>query len=374
VTEASRPTDDDDGVLLSPAAVRALRPPREALSPWRHQGVVVEDERYRDRARRTATVFLTGAECPFTCVFCDLWRHTVEGPTPPGALPAQLRAALSELDAQCGGAAVEQIKLYNASNFFEPRAVPENDDRELLRLLQPFPRVTVECHPLLVLSRRALARRRAFAAGLSGALEVAMGLETVHPRAVAALGKESDPATFAAACEALLAEGVDVRAFVLVGAPFVPAEEQVEWVVRSAGAAAGSGASIVSLIPVRSGNGALEALERRGEYEPVTLGLVERCFERALVEVEASFPSTAVLLDTWDLLTLARRSPDACSRCALPRVERLRAAARDGAFGPPVGCPCAGRASARGQDSTALQASADHRMPEEGGDGGGPAS
>jgi archaeosine synthase beta-subunit len=334
--------DDHSPESLSPAAVRALRPLRASPSPWQHQGVVVEEERHRDGVRRTATVFLTGAECPFTCVFCDLWRYTISGPTPRGALPAQLRSALAEVRAKGGadGDAVEQVKLYNASNFFEPRAVPEADDEELLRLLEPFARVTVECHPRLVQGARGRARWRAFAARLAGSLEVAMGLETVHPRASAAIAKDSDPETFAAASEALRSEGVGVRAFVLVGAPFVPAAEQVEWIVRSAGAAARAGAAVVSLVPVRGSNGALEALARRGDFAPVTLGLVEHSYERALGEVEAAFAETAVLLDTWDLETLARHSPDGCERCVGPRVERLRRISRLGRSEPAIRCDC----------------------------------
>ena len=77
---------------------------------------------------------LASAECPFTCVFCDLWRRTLDGPTPPGAILRQLAIALREtgpLPATCG------IKLYNASNFFDPRAVPAGDDEAIAALLQP---------------------------------------------------------------------------------------------------------------------------------------------------------------------------------------------------------------------------------------------
>src|ERR1700726_3858558 len=93
------------------------------------------------------TVLLAGAECPFACVFCDLWRETLDGPTPRGALPAQLRAVLAQagsLPRPCAA------KLYNASNFFEQRAVPVEDEPELAEILAPFARVTVECHPRLV--------------------------------------------------------------------------------------------------------------------------------------------------------------------------------------------------------------------------------
>jgi uncharacterized Fe-S cluster-containing MiaB family protein len=243
-----------------------------------------------------------------------------------------------------GDGGVEHVKLYNASNFFEPRAVPESDDRELVALLDPFERTTVECHPRLVLAPPGRRRCRDFASGLAGSLEVAMGLETTHPRAAGSLGKESSASAFAAACDALLEMGVGVRAFALIGVPFVPAADQVEWTLRSAATAARSGASVVSLIPVRGGNGALEELALRGELEPVTLPLVETCFERARSEVESAFPHTAVLLDTWDLEALAARGAGACARCAGPRVERLRRISLLGRGEPAVECTCVQRA------------------------------
>jgi len=63
--------------------------------------IVVEEERAVHGMERAATVFLAGAECPFTCSFCDLWRWTLDGPTPPGALPAQLSKALESLATHC---------------------------------------------------------------------------------------------------------------------------------------------------------------------------------------------------------------------------------------------------------------------------------
>jgi uncharacterized Fe-S cluster-containing MiaB family protein len=92
---------------------RTTRPP---LDPWRYQDLIVEDERAADgRPARTATVFLTGRECPWRCVMCDLWRYTIPGDTPPGAIPAQLTAARKRLDRE--PSPVTQIKLYNAGNF-----------------------------------------------------------------------------------------------------------------------------------------------------------------------------------------------------------------------------------------------------------------
>ena len=69
-----------DGAKERDRFVLERRGAREALDPWRHQGVIVEDEYGEDGAiARVATVFLTGRECPWRCVMCDLWRYTIEG-------------------------------------------------------------------------------------------------------------------------------------------------------------------------------------------------------------------------------------------------------------------------------------------------------
>src|SRR4051794_4983355 len=67
------------------------RPARPLRDPWMSPGVTIEHERAADgRVVRTATVFLTGRECPWRCVMCDLWRFTTAEDTPRGAIPAQV--------------------------------------------------------------------------------------------------------------------------------------------------------------------------------------------------------------------------------------------------------------------------------------------
>ena len=220
---------------LDAATVKALRQQKPAIDPWRPLGTLWEHERQPGGAvAPVLTVFLAGAECPFSCVFCDLWRHTLEGPTPRGALPVQLRRALAE----AGPIAPEaQVKLYNASNFFDARAVPPEDDEALAALLAPFAQVVVECHPRLVGDRAEqfaamLGRAAAAAPGSAGTkprLQVAIGLETVHPEALPRLGKAMSLDDFAAAAARLRAIGAGVRAFVLIGVPYVAAEEAAEW-------------------------------------------------------------------------------------------------------------------------------------------------
>jgi uncharacterized Fe-S cluster-containing MiaB family protein len=286
--------------------------------------VQVEDERTpAGRLVPTATVFLTGSECPFTCVFCDLWRYTTAGATPVGALPAQLRLALDDEAVQ--RARPRRIKLYNASNFFEPRAVPPADLPVLADLLRPFESVTVECHPRLVLADGGCLD---FARRLSGRLEVAMGLETIHPDALPRLAKGVGPDDFARASRHLRAAGIGVRAFVLVGVPFVPGTESVAWAVRSAAYALDQGAGVVALVPVRAGNGELERLSAEGAFTPPTLLDLEAALEGA-----QGLGRGVVIADLWD----AARLP-ACAACGPSRIARLERANRTGRAQPVVTC------------------------------------
>jgi uncharacterized Fe-S cluster-containing MiaB family protein len=323
----------------SAAAVRARRGPKAAVDPWRPIDVLAERERAACGGTRSwLTVFLAGAECPFACVFCDLWRHTLDGPTPPGAVPAQIAAARAwpGLGTAAGDDPFDGIKLYNASNFFDERAVPAADDAAILAAVEPFGRVLVECHPRLV-GRRALAFAGALAAR-GGALEVAMGFETVHPRAMPRLGKGLTRAQLERAAADLLAAGASVRAFVLVGAPWVPAAETVEWTVATARAALAAGATHVSLIPVRGGNGTLEELAARGDWAPPTLADLEAAFDRCLAELAPDGGAVVVTADLWDLARFA-----SCAACATARRERLERSNATGVAEPPIGCSRCGR-------------------------------
>jgi radical SAM enzyme (TIGR01210 family) len=216
------------------------------------------------------------------------------------------------------------VKLYNASNFFEPRAVPPDDEAEILELVAPFSRVTVECHPRLI-GDRCLR----FAERLTGSLEVAMGLETIHPQSLARLNKEMTLADFDRAAATLRAAGIGLRAFVLLAPPFTPPDEAVDWAVRSAEHAFEQGATRVSLIPVRGGNGAMEALRDSGDFNPPTLEQLEETLERCLSL------GGIVTADLWD----ARRFSH-CPECAEARIARLDLMNRTGRVEPKISCVC----------------------------------
>jgi hypothetical protein len=274
-------------------------------------GSVLEDERRPGgKVERALTVFLTGAECPFTCSFCDLWQWTLDGPTPPGALTRQLESVLEARDGQArDGQTPDRLKLYNASNFFDQRAVPSEDVLGIAKLAAPFAAITVESHANTI-----GAKTLEFARQIPGQLEVAVGLETIHPAAAAQLNKRLDLARFDTAARFLSDNGIDLRVFVLLGAPYVPVDETVGWTVRAVEYAVERGASVVSIIPVRGGNGEMERLQGLGHFTPPTLLQLEESLDLSL-----QFTKAVVTADLWDVDRLP-----ACEHCRAERVERLR--------------------------------------------------
>jgi hypothetical protein len=299
--------------------IRLLRGPKPRVDPWHAHGSLIEDERRPGGVvERALTIFLAGAECPFTCSFCDLWRYTTDDSTPAGALPAQIAQKLASLSVSA-----QRIKLYNASNFFDQRAVPIADLPRIAELCAPFAGVTVESHVNTVGSATIDFARR-----LPGRLEVAMGLETIAPAGRVYLNKRLDLDRFDRAASYLIEHGVDIRVFVLLGAPGIAGEDTVEWTVRSVEYAAERGAAVVSIIPVRAGNGEMERLATLGLFSPPTLPQLELALDRC-----THLSAAVVTADLWDV----ERLP-ACSECRAPRIERLRRLNVTGRVEPPVRC------------------------------------
>lgn len=246
---------------------------------------------------------------------CDLWQQTRMESVEPGAIPRQIDAVLSVAGSIPAGA---RLKLYNAGSFFDPGAIPPSDHAAIAERCRGFERVLVECHPSLVGDRR---RLEAFAERIAPArLEVAMGLETIHPEVLPRLNKRMTTEEFSNAVKVLKQIGISTRAFVLVQPPFLPASDAVELAVRSACFAFASGVDVVALIPTRDGNGAMEALRRSGDFTPPTLNL----FEDA---VDAAFRAGGgvLLADVWDL---GRFSDDSTTfearRHRLEQMNRLQ--------------------------------------------------
>ncbi len=289
--------------LSSDEWILARRGPRNALAPDRPYAYLVEPEAAPDGGVvDVATVFLTNRECPFRCLMCDLWKNTLETSVKPGQIVEQIRWSLGRLPP------AQHLKLYNAGNFFDPNAIPPDDYPDIARLAAGFERLIIECHPRLI-GRRCWEFHRL----LSGEMEVAMGLETVDPEILPRLNKRMTLADFDSAVRALRADGIAVRAFILVRPPFLTDDEGLQWAKRSLDHAFAVGVECCSLIPTRAGNGAMDELARQGLFAPPSLESLEQALEFGL-----SLRAGRVFVDLWDI---GHVSPQAVNRAA--RIERL---------------------------------------------------
>ncbi|HTM02895.1 MAG TPA: hypothetical protein VL173_05290 [Vicinamibacterales bacterium] len=234
----------------------------------------------------TAVVFLTNRQCPFTCVMCDLWVNTLDERLPAGAIPQQIRTALASLPA------ARQIKLYNAGSFFDPQAIPPDDDEEIGRVVAGFDRVIVEAHPAFLRGpygdrclafRDMLRRGRALAHRVGGRLEVAIGLETVNSDVLERLNKWMTVDDFHDAVAFLRTHDIDARAFILLQPPYMCPEDAVEWACRSIDVAFDAGCGVCSIIPTR------------GVTPPPTLDMLE-----AVIEYGIRLGRGRVFADLWN--------------------------------------------------------------------------
>jgi radical SAM enzyme (TIGR01210 family) len=240
------------------------------------------------RSRDCLTVLLRNPECPWRCVFCDLWQHTTPRGQASEPIFDQIRRAIAETEGQ----GRDWAKFYNAGSFFDAGAIPPAELPGIAELCRPFARVIVECHPTLVRPSVLAFRDQIRPAQL----EVALGLETAHPETLAKLNKGITTDDFARAAGTLRNAGVDVRAFVLVRPPFLEPVAALDWVFRSIEFAFGAGASVVSLIPTRLGNGALEVLAVAGQFIPPALAELEAALEFGL-----RLGRGRVFADLWEL-------------------------------------------------------------------------
>ncbi len=232
----------------------------------------------------TNILFLTNTECPYRCLMCDLWKDTLQTPTAPGAIPHQIAAALAVLPA------ATQIKLYNAGSFFDPQAIPLQDHAAIAQLCTPFQRVVVECHPSLI-GERTLA----FSRQIPGKLEVAVGLETAHAPSLKLLNKGFTLDTFRRKAEFLINNNIDLRVFLLVKTPFMTEAEGVEHAIHSVDYSIECGASVCVVIPVRAGNGAVEAIAAETGWQPPRLHSLE-----AVHRYGVGLNKARVFADLWD--------------------------------------------------------------------------
>src|SRR5437588_1429287 len=189
----------------------AQRPPRNPnLNPFQPYGFFLEQERSASGHIVTfGTILLTNKECPWRCVMCDLWKNTLTETVPVGAIPRQISFAVDRFPQR-----PSQIKLYNSGSFFDVAAIPAADYADTARAVDFASHVIVESHPRLVGERTLRLPDR-----LAGSLEVAIGLETIHPYVLPRLNKNFDLGDFQRAASFLAENRILLRAFVLVKPP-----------------------------------------------------------------------------------------------------------------------------------------------------------
>jgi radical SAM enzyme (TIGR01210 family) len=310
------------------AWIIAQRTDRSLADPFKPHGFFLERERCSSgRILVSGGIFLTNKECPWHCLMCDLWKNTLTHTVPAGAIPRQIDYALTRLDVR-----PEQLKLYNSGSFFDPAAIPPDDYSAIARQVCFAQHIVVESHPRLI-GQKALRFRDL----LDGSLEVAMGLETAHPDILPRLNKRFTLEHFARATAFLGKEGIEVRAFVLVKPPFLAENEAIEWAVKSAQFAFSCGTDVVSLIPTRPGNGALDRLIDSDEFALPSLSTLEQSLEQTL-----QLRAGRVFADTWDLEKFST-----CSVCFKQREQRLLTMNLSQVVLPPVQCTVCGDASRR---------------------------
>jgi hypothetical protein len=302
--------------------IKKLRPPRNKVDPEIPYHFLQEEEPGEDgKLQKVNTIFLTGKECAFKCLMCDLWKNTLTFPTPPGAILKQIDYALSRLpDA-------DVIKLYNSSNFFDTKAIPSSDYAGIIDRVRHFKKVVVENHPKLCTQLCVDFNKQ-----LNGKLEMALGLESIHPNVLPKLNKSLTIEHFQKATTFLKRNKIGMRAFVLLNPPFlVDEKENIEWAIRTVAFAFECGVGICSVIPTRVGNGIMEVLQKRGDYVTTTLNALEEVLARSLALHQGK-----VFADTWDIGFLS-----GCDQCFEARKNRLEQMNLTQKFVEKIKCNCA---------------------------------
>jgi archaeosine synthase beta-subunit len=289
---------------------------RARLDPFRPQASFIEQERSADGSMAVVTtILLTNRECPWRCVYCDLWKNTTTETVPRGAIPAQIDFALSQISNEsCGGEAARQIKLYNAGSFFDPKAISPEDFPAIAQSVELFTHVIVESHPALI--GDATLRFNDLLHHQGQTLEVAMGLEVADDALLEKLNKRMTLALLHRAAEFLRSHDIALRVFVIVKPPFVRTDPDAEDLARrSIQFAFDCGATAVSLIPGRFGPAALDDLALAGDFFPPQLETMETALDYGI-----GLNRGRVFADLWDIEKLGGYP---C--CTKRRIARLQA-------------------------------------------------
>lgn len=283
--------------------ILAQRGGKNRVDPKRPYAWFVEKEYTASgKVEDTGVIFLTNRECPFRCLMCDLWKNTTDEPVPPGSIPDQIEWALNKMPL------VKHVKLYNSGSFFDPGAIPEKDYDRIAFLLNDYKTVIVESHPAFI-NDRCLTFRDL----LKPDLQIAIGLETVHPEIVKKLNKKMTLDDFTHAVSFLKVNDILPRAFILLKPPFMSESEGIYWAKLSIDFAFVAGCECCIIIPVRAGNGAMDKLAKNSLFSPPEIQSLEKVLEYGI-----RLNAGRVFADTWDLELFP-----CCNKCLQQRKIRI---------------------------------------------------
>ena len=300
--------------------VTSLREKKNPVNPFKPYDFFIEKERMGSGViEDVSTIFLTNKECPFRCIMCDLWKNTTDKSVPKGAIPAQIEYALSRLPE------TKHLKLYNSGSFFDTMAIPNKDYKKIAALVDDFDTVTVESHPAFINNNTLLFRDL-----IKPGLQVAIGLETIHPEVLPRLNKMMTLDDFEKSVNFLICNGIETRAFILLRPPFLSEAEGILWAKKSIDYAFRIGIKSCTVIPVRSGNGALDTLAKNGYFEKPDIKSLENVVEYAI-----GLNTGTVFSDLWDIDKFS-----SCDKCLDIRKERLNKMNVNQIIYPQIMCAC----------------------------------
>jgi hypothetical protein len=298
----------------------SCRGKKNSVDPRNPYAWLVEKERTSSGTiEDTATIFLTNRECPFHCLMCDLWKNTTGSSVPESAVPDQIEWALNQLPE------VKHLKLYNSGSFFDKKAIPEKDYPKIASLISNFETVIVESHPGFI--NEECVRFRDM---IKSDLQIAVGLETVNTAILEKINKRMTLDDFAGSVNFLMDHDIFTRAFILLRPPFLSESEGIFWAERSLDFAFSAGVECCVVIPVRSGNGAMEQLQKKGFFAPPEIRSLEKVVEYGIEQ-----QSGRVFADLWDLRLFSK-----CDSCLDERIRRLAEMNLNQKFLKRIKCTC----------------------------------
>jgi len=312
--------NEDPDFAVNNQWIVSMRGNKNPVDPQRPYAWLVEKERtISGKIEETGIIFLTNRECPFHCLMCDLWKNTTDISVPVGAIPNQIEWALEQMTE------IKHLKLYNSGSFFDQRAISGKDYKKIASLVESLETVIVESHPKLINEKCLYFRDM-----LKPELQVALGLETVHPEILRKLNKQMTVDDFMNSVNYLTQNRIRSRAFILLRPPFLSESESIYWAEQSIDFAFRAGVECCIVIPVRSGNGAMELLMENGEFILPEIQSLETVLEYGI-----GLNRGRVFADVWDLGQFS-----SCNKCIDKRTVRLTAMNLNQKIITPVECSC----------------------------------